>query len=217
MPKISKPVEKSAPRKPVQTRGIQTREKILNAGEKLFISDGFHQVLADDIAREAGVSVGSFYSYFKDKRDVFLALVERSSAEMMAQAVERLSALSDEGESNVAELIQKTMAILMEAHRRFSPLFQQAEQMAVYDEEIRALQVEIDRSTRQVFENLLLRLSPNLERNRVPAITFVLYYAAEGVLHNLVNLSDAEINSQEVTAELSRLITGYAGTIADSR
>ena len=52
---------RNLPREPVQARGIQTRAKIMDAGEKLFIRNGFHNILADDIARAAGVSVGSFY------------------------------------------------------------------------------------------------------------------------------------------------------------
>ncbi|MCE1252432.1 MAG: TetR/AcrR family transcriptional regulator [Anaerolineae bacterium] len=68
MDQTQSPASKHTPRRPTQARSIQTYEKIMGAGEKLFIRDGFHNILADDIAREAGVSVGSFYSYFKDKR-----------------------------------------------------------------------------------------------------------------------------------------------------
>ena len=68
---------KTGERKPKQSRGIRTREKIIQSGEKLLSREGFHVVLADDIAKEAGVSVGSFYAYFKDKYDLFLTILDR--------------------------------------------------------------------------------------------------------------------------------------------
>ncbi len=51
-------------RDPVQTRAIRTKQKIMEAGETSFRSAGYHNVTADEIARAAGASVGSFYAYF---------------------------------------------------------------------------------------------------------------------------------------------------------
>ena len=55
-------------RVPQQKRGIETRNHIVEAARVLFSRDGFNGTNAKEIAAEAGVSVGSFYAYFKDKK-----------------------------------------------------------------------------------------------------------------------------------------------------
>lgn len=61
---------------PVQQRSKLTREKILEAGRELFADKGYLGTNAKEIARKAGVAIGSFYAYFSDKGDVFLEIVE---------------------------------------------------------------------------------------------------------------------------------------------
>ncbi len=72
----------SATRQPKQARAIRTRERILEQAEVAFASKGFEATsLTSDILEPAGVSVGSFYHQFPDKRAVLEAVVgERRSA-----------------------------------------------------------------------------------------------------------------------------------------
>jgi len=56
-------------------RKPNTRERILEAALHLFSARGYEATSVTAIAREAGVSRPSFYRYFKDKRDVLLALL----------------------------------------------------------------------------------------------------------------------------------------------
>lgn len=53
-----------------QVRAVETRKKILNAAKVLIAEKGFENTSIDDIVKEAGVSIGSFYTYFKKKEDV---------------------------------------------------------------------------------------------------------------------------------------------------
>lgn len=53
-----------------QVRAAETRRKIIAAAKKLITEKGFESVAIEDIAKEAGVSTGSFYTYFKKKEDV---------------------------------------------------------------------------------------------------------------------------------------------------
>ena len=48
----------------------RTRRKIMDAAEKLISERGFDNVTVDEITAGAGVSKGSFYTYFKRKEDV---------------------------------------------------------------------------------------------------------------------------------------------------
>lgn len=67
----------SATRQPKQARAIRTRERILDQAEHAFAAKGFETAsLTSDILEPAGISVGSFYHQFSDKRAVLHALVE---------------------------------------------------------------------------------------------------------------------------------------------
>jgi AcrR family transcriptional regulator len=47
-----------------------TRRSILRAARTVFVAKGFHEATTHDVAREAGLSVGSIYTYFKSKDDL---------------------------------------------------------------------------------------------------------------------------------------------------
>jgi len=64
-------------REPIQKRSIETKEKIIEVGFDLICSDGYHKTNTSKIAKKAGISTGIIYQYFKDKRDIFLAGLDK--------------------------------------------------------------------------------------------------------------------------------------------
>jgi AcrR family transcriptional regulator len=68
------PAIEPPPRTPRQARSLRTRDKLLRAAEELFIARGYAGVTADEIAAAAGVSVGAFYTYYRNKRQILMAL-----------------------------------------------------------------------------------------------------------------------------------------------
>ncbi len=53
----------------------KTRKSILNAGLKLFAQKGYHGTSIADIAKEAGISKGLAYNYFKSKDELAEAIL----------------------------------------------------------------------------------------------------------------------------------------------
>jgi TetR/AcrR family fatty acid metabolism transcriptional regulator len=49
----------------------ETREKIVEAACELFSQHGYHDTQVMDIVKAVGMSAGTFYNYFMDKRDLF--------------------------------------------------------------------------------------------------------------------------------------------------
>jgi len=62
---------------PKQARSRQTRESIAAAAMVLFASKGFDATTTTMIAKKAKVSVGSVYTHFKDKYEIFLLGIEK--------------------------------------------------------------------------------------------------------------------------------------------
>ena len=60
-----------------QIKALETRKNIVEAAKKLITKDGFENVGIEDIAKEAGVSTGSFYTYFKRKEDIIDEINQR--------------------------------------------------------------------------------------------------------------------------------------------
>jgi len=65
----------ASPERPRQARALRTRRKLIEALERLLRTAEFEMISVQDIAREAGVAVGSVYSHFKDKNAFLEALL----------------------------------------------------------------------------------------------------------------------------------------------
>jgi AcrR family transcriptional regulator len=64
----------------VRTKSPVQAEKILAAAGRLFGTRRFHEVRMEDVAAAAGLGKGTLYRYFKDKEELYLALLDRAAA-----------------------------------------------------------------------------------------------------------------------------------------
>lgn len=62
---------------PKQKRAIEKKEKIIEAGFNLICKNGYYNTNTAEIAKEAGVSTGIVYQYFKDKYDILILGLEK--------------------------------------------------------------------------------------------------------------------------------------------
>jgi AcrR family transcriptional regulator len=69
-------------------RKEETRKLLLDAAAKVFARQGYHDTLVSDIVDEAGVGQGTFYRYFKDKREILDRLFEQFVEGLLAQFAE---------------------------------------------------------------------------------------------------------------------------------
>lgn len=107
-----------APNPPKQDRAIRTREKLMSALERLLRTQEFENISVQDIAREAGVAVGSVYSHFKDKTAFLEALLafwrEQVEAQLeIAEAQDTRAAFEAMG-SLKASLFEATRAVYLQ-------------------------------------------------------------------------------------------------------
>ncbi|MFK7755002.1 MAG: TetR/AcrR family transcriptional regulator [Sedimentitalea sp.] len=78
----------SAEKQPKQARSIARRQALLDHGVKLFNTHGVDDVSIQDITQAVGFSTGSFYSYFADKTEYFVAVQASVAATQNAIAAE---------------------------------------------------------------------------------------------------------------------------------
>lgn len=65
-------------------------DQVLEGARQVFMADGFEGASVDDIARAAGVSKATLYSYFPDKRLLFMEVASTECTRMADQAVDQI-------------------------------------------------------------------------------------------------------------------------------
>jgi AcrR family transcriptional regulator len=69
----------------IEKKRQYTRDMIIEAAEELFSQHGYHNTQIMDIVKSVGMSAGTFYNYFKDKRDLFEQLTSRNFEDFRAR------------------------------------------------------------------------------------------------------------------------------------
>jgi AcrR family transcriptional regulator len=100
-------------RKPTQRRARQTVEAILDAVIRILKRRGFEAVTTNRIAEVAGVSIGSLYQYFPDKRAIFAAL-HRRHIEQIDRRIQ--TTLVEHAASSLDDLIRALVDAMIDAH-----------------------------------------------------------------------------------------------------
>lgn len=89
------PVDKT----PKTARGRRTLRQLLDAAADEFGEKGFHEASISQITQRAGVAIGSFYTYFDSKEEVFTALVRDLSTQVRDFVAPRISAQANQIEA----------------------------------------------------------------------------------------------------------------------
>jgi AcrR family transcriptional regulator len=72
---------------PSTERGRRTRDELVRAARVVFERDGYLDARITDIAKEANVAHGTFYSYFPTKESILLAVMDGVNESLYASAV----------------------------------------------------------------------------------------------------------------------------------
>jgi len=113
-------------------RGRRTRAVLLGAAREVFERDGYLEARVADIARQAGVAHGTFYTYFDSKREVFRAVM----AVVRDEIAEAITVPGGEGPTSVVERLDLTNRRFLDVYRRNRRLMLLFEQVATIDPEI---------------------------------------------------------------------------------
>ena len=108
---------------PFQDIGREHKRRfILNAAAAAFGAKGFHEVTVKDIAQRAGIAHGTFYLYFKDKKDVYRTLAGELQSQIFAVILPgEVAEAPPEGEDPSA-LVRRRLSDLARLFERESSL-----------------------------------------------------------------------------------------------
>lgn len=118
---------------PVQRRSIERKQKILSSGFKLFCEHGYYKTNTIEIAKHAGVSTGAVYSYFKDKREIYIAAFDSYLEEISGRLFEELEQSQT---LPLPDFVENWVTVYLELYAASGHALSQLRMMILEDEEI---------------------------------------------------------------------------------
>jgi AcrR family transcriptional regulator len=88
-----------------------TRRALIATARQLFAEDGFQATRTEEIVQRAGLTRGALYHHFRDKEDLFRAVFEEVSGEV----VRLLRRRSSDGDTNAWDLFRINSEVYLDA------------------------------------------------------------------------------------------------------
>lgn len=136
---------------PLGRKATRTRAALLDAARTVFSEHGYASTSVGDIATVAGVSLGAFYQYFRDRADILAALVAEGAQRMLDDAAQVWR--PEEGRAGVRRVLHAFVT-----HYRSTSKFQRVwEEVTHVDGDLASLRRELTRTYTTAIETSLRR------------------------------------------------------------
>lgn len=110
---------------PKTSKGIKTRDSLIETATHLFYSNGYFQTSTHQIAQEAGMSTPSFYQYFYKKEDILFEIITTFASELFRKL--KLSLNPEDGlEINIRKFYTEYLSYL-KLNRKNYKIFRETE------------------------------------------------------------------------------------------
>jgi AcrR family transcriptional regulator len=170
------PETSTARRQPVQQRSQERLDRILSAAEHLIGQKGSDQVKMSEIAQRAGISIGSLYQYFPDKRAIIRTLAELYSRESRRCIETALAVVRDK-----AGLVAAFSALLDQYYEIIlsKPVMRDISSGMQADKELHALELAESKACGALLAGAIRRAFPKAEAKRVGTLGFLVWQLGE--------------------------------------
>lgn len=156
-------------------RKENTRAKLIRASLDVFVDKGIDGATVDDLVKAAGFTRGAFYSNFSTKEEVFVALFDEVTAEVIGIANSSVeSAVGEAGPEHAVTFDDDEMMLavfegIRPYGRQWYLLYSDAIARSLRDETMRGeLAVQRERMRDEIGQLLTRRLEAAGDRSRLP-------------------------------------------------
>jgi AcrR family transcriptional regulator len=193
---------------PKQERSIQKKQLIITTALEIFARKGYFNTSSNEIAAQAGVSIGSFYAYFKDKKQLFLEVMDYYN-ELITNEIKPSGTLEDD---NIEEYLFDLINSILQAHKIHPDFHQEIMAMYIADPDVREL---IDKQKKIAKNHSLDYLKAGKKawgkREKIKNLevaAFIIDNTIEKIIHETV-LSNTTIPEARIIKELANMILKY--------
>ncbi|MFW5921004.1 MAG: TetR/AcrR family transcriptional regulator [Polyangiales bacterium] len=199
--------------KPKQARSEKTLRRLLEAAERLVEAEGFGAISIADIVREAGSSVGGFYSRFRDKDELLLALHERFMQQTDARLDELMRPEAWEGAS-LRDVVRTCVRELVDVYGGRRMLLGAFVAQSASDPEMRRRGLRFRQRVIERFCELVLRhrdeiAHPNAERAVELGAQMFFALMTEFLIFGGLRVGGEPLGEEELITELERNFLAY--------
>jgi AcrR family transcriptional regulator len=140
-------------------KGEQRREEILNCAKAVFARLGYRHANIAAICAEAGIARGTLYQYFKNKNDLFRALLESYLLRIQEfmQPVKITPETTNIGPTEIRDFLRMRLTLIFQAVREERHIFK------IFFTEAQAAQARTEDLVSQLDEHLVSLITTELE------------------------------------------------------
>jgi AcrR family transcriptional regulator len=205
---------------PLQARSRDKLERFIAAAERLINERGFQATSVPDIAREAGCSVGLFYTRFRDKQELLRFLFEHYLGETVATAREvlRPDAFAD---VPLAALIRTAVQGMVRIHRGKPGLVYAFYESVPHDAVLGARVLAVHREIEGLARAMLIARGaeiahPDPDTAARFGIRLVVGLLQQRALASRTLPAEDDLGWTVITEEMVRTLLGYFGVPDDT-
>ncbi len=189
-----------------QERARRTYESLLAAAGSVFADRGYDPTQTPDIAAAAGVSVGTFYRYFSDKREVFIEILRAELSSSYKQVMAELIPENLLGDNRRAT-IEATMKVLFDSLLRHPKMQRVFVEMSLRDEQVAELNRKFDRAAQKRIAELIAAICPRTQVADPDATAYVIHTAVVECAHHIVGAhGELPVSRERCLVALSDLV-----------
>ncbi len=188
-------------REPIKSNSIEKKKKIIEAGLKVFGKKGYHNTSTPEIAKEAGVSTGIVYSYFKDKKDIFLQSLNLYFESLYKPLLKKLNTLKI---NSYEETIDSIIELTMKSHKNHFTAHEEMIAMSHLDEDVHEVFMNVEKGiTTKIVECLN---NNGIVKKNLKEKVHIAYNMVENLCHEFVYHKHDFIDYEAMINETKKLL-----------
>jgi AcrR family transcriptional regulator len=197
-----------ARREPKQQRSRQTVDAVLEAVQLVVKRHGTQAITTNRIAEAAGVSVGSLYQYFPDKRAIFTALHDRHVDDVQLVIGQTTAAYAS---APLEEFTRELVQGLVNVHAEVAELHE------IVSSAVPESAPGFKNALHHTFGRILSRADPErYSLNETERMLFVLPRMVESLVHGAAHQARAALSRDGARNEAIRAVLVYVNSFQGS-
>ena len=191
-------------RVPKQQRSKEKKQRIKDAAVILMSEKGYHSTSSNEIAKKADVSIGTFYSYFKDKKALYAELVE----DIYNTVLEPVDFSSLPEDMSVEDTVYMYISFIFKGHGIMPEFQREIASLSEQSDEFREIEMAQKKRTTEMFVQMLGNCRDQIKIKDINTASYIILTMVEAVVHDTMFHNKGK-NIKAVTRELTTLIVNY--------
>jgi len=193
---------------PKQKRSREKKSRIMDSARELFARKGVNGTNSNEIAARAGVSIGTFYSYFENKKMLFLEILQGYLDVFITGIYSLQTDVTIPLKDNIRAHIGKAFSAF-DLHPAFH---REALVLKFSDRDVRRLFDEAEHKQLLLISSLLKPYTHPENSRDLEVVAKVIHSAVENIAHDIKFL-DSPLQKDQLIDELTEMICHYVNNL----